>query len=100
MMRIAVIGATGVVGRHVVPRLREHGHEVRAVVRAETDAGALRRLGIDAVQGDMTQSRPDAATSRSMSIADAVAWRAGSSGVVSSIRSDVPPTRKAMLCCT
>ena len=38
-MRIAVIGATGVVGRHVVPRLREHGHEVRAVVRAETDAG-------------------------------------------------------------
>ena len=99
-MRIAVIGATGVVGRHVVPRLREHGHQVRAVVRAETDAGALRRLGIDAVQGDMTQSRPDAATSRSMSIADAVAWRAGSSGAVSSIRSNIPLTRKAMLCCT
>jgi len=52
-MRIAVLGATGVVGRHVVPRLREHGHEVRAVVRTEADAGALRRVGIDAVQGDI-----------------------------------------------
>ena len=53
MMRIAVLGATGVVGRHVVPRLREHGHEVRAVVRTEADAGALRRVEIDAVQGDI-----------------------------------------------
>jgi nucleoside-diphosphate-sugar epimerase len=53
MMRIAVIGATGVVGRHVVPRLREHGHEVRALVRAETDAGALRAVRIDAAQGDI-----------------------------------------------
>jgi 2-alkyl-3-oxoalkanoate reductase len=53
MMRTAVLGATGVVGRDVVPRLREHGREVRAVVRTEADAGALRRVGIDAVQGDI-----------------------------------------------
>jgi nucleoside-diphosphate-sugar epimerase len=32
-MRIAVIGATGVLGRHVVPRLIERGHAVRAGVR-------------------------------------------------------------------
>ena len=52
-MRIAVLGATGVIGRHVVPRLREHGHEVRAQSRGEADAEALRRVGIETVQGDI-----------------------------------------------
>jgi 2-alkyl-3-oxoalkanoate reductase len=53
MMRVAVLGATGVVGRHVVPRLCEHGHEVYAVVRSEADAQILRHIGIEAVQGDI-----------------------------------------------
>jgi len=53
MMRIAVLGATGVVGRHVVSRLHEHGYEVRAVVVAEAEVEALRRRGVDAMQGDI-----------------------------------------------
>jgi 2-alkyl-3-oxoalkanoate reductase len=53
MMRVAVLGATGVVGRHVVPRLCEHGHEVRAVVRSEADAQTLRAIGIEAAHGDI-----------------------------------------------
>jgi nucleoside-diphosphate-sugar epimerase len=53
MMRVAVIGATGIVGRHVVPRLREHGHEARVVAPAEADVEALRRLGVEAAQGDI-----------------------------------------------
>ncbi len=53
MMQVAVIGATGIVGRHVVPRLREHGHHVRAVVRGEADVESLRRVGIEAARGDI-----------------------------------------------
>ncbi|MCW5633346.1 MAG: NAD(P)-dependent oxidoreductase [Rubrivivax sp.] len=34
--RVAVFGATGVLGRHVVAQLLERGHAVRAVVRAES----------------------------------------------------------------
>jgi nucleoside-diphosphate-sugar epimerase len=53
MMRVAVIGATGVIGRQVVQRLREHGHRVRAVARSEADIEALRRVGIEAVPADI-----------------------------------------------
>lgn len=53
MMQVAVVGATGVVGRHVVARLREHGRDVRAVVRNETDVETLRRVGIEAAPADI-----------------------------------------------
>lgn len=52
-MRIGVIGATGVLGKQVVPRLIERGHVVRAIVRHEPEVVRLRRLGIDAAQGDI-----------------------------------------------
>jgi len=52
-MQVAVVGATGVVGRHVVQRLREQGHHARAIVRGETDVERLRRVGIEAVRGDI-----------------------------------------------
>jgi 2-alkyl-3-oxoalkanoate reductase len=52
-MRVAVAGATGVIGRHVVPRLIERGHQVRAIVTKEGEAAALSRLGIDAVVSDL-----------------------------------------------
>jgi uncharacterized protein YbjT (DUF2867 family) len=52
-MRVAVAGATGAIGRHVVPRLIESGHQVRAIVTKEGEAAALSRLGIDAVVGDL-----------------------------------------------
>ncbi len=52
-MRVLVAGATGVLGRQVVPRLIERGHEVRALVRREEQAERLRRMGLDAVLGDV-----------------------------------------------
>ena len=52
-MRILVVGATGVLGRHVVPRLLERGHAVRAVVRREEQAQSLRFLGAEPVSGDI-----------------------------------------------
>ena len=52
-MKIVVIGATGVLGRNVIPRLQERGHHVRAIVRIEQQAVRLRALGIEAVTGDI-----------------------------------------------
>lgn len=52
-MRIGIVGATGVLGKQVAPRLIERGHVVRAIVRHEPEAARLRRLGIDAILGDI-----------------------------------------------
>lgn len=54
-MRILVVGATGVLGRNVIPRLLERGHEVRAVARRAEQVEALRRLGVDARPGDILE---------------------------------------------
>ena len=52
-MRIAVIGATGVLGRHLVPRLIGRGHAVCATARKEADLDRLKRLGAEAVPADI-----------------------------------------------
>lgn len=52
-MRVVVVGATGVLGRHTLPRLMERGHSVSAVVRRPDDVTRLRRLGVDAHRGDI-----------------------------------------------
>lgn len=52
-MRISIVGATGVLGRHVLPRLLERGHEVKAVVRKHDHAAHLERLGVQACIGDI-----------------------------------------------
>lgn len=52
-MKIAVVGATGVLGRHVVPRLLERGHEVRAVVRSHYQSTQLDSIGVQAFVGDI-----------------------------------------------
>lgn len=52
-MRIGIVGATGVLGRQVVPRLVERHHQIRAIVRRATEVERLRRLGVDAVLGDI-----------------------------------------------
>ncbi len=51
--RIAVAGATGVLGLNVVPRLLEAGFEVRALVRSERHLALMRRLGAEASVGDI-----------------------------------------------
>ena len=52
-MRVVIFGATGVLGRHVVPRLVERGHQVRVVVRQPTQATTFQQLGVDARLGDI-----------------------------------------------
>ena len=47
---VAVLGATGVYGRHLVPRLAAAGYRIRALVRAPASAviGAACGAGIHA----------------------------------------------------
>jgi nucleoside-diphosphate-sugar epimerase len=47
-----VTGATGLVGHHVVERLRRDGWSVRAFVRDAARAGALSRAGVELATGD------------------------------------------------
>lgn len=49
-MRVAVTGATGVIGRKVVPALLGAGHEVVGLARTPEKARLLERLGARAVQ--------------------------------------------------
>jgi nucleoside-diphosphate-sugar epimerase len=53
VMHVAVIGATGALGRHVVPRLLERGHHVRTLVRRVEQGERLRRTGASPVLGDI-----------------------------------------------
>jgi len=59
-MRVLVVGATGALGRQVVPRLLERGHAVNAVTTRPEAVAHLRVIGADAFVGDIL----DAATLR------------------------------------
>jgi nucleoside-diphosphate-sugar epimerase len=52
VMRIFVAGATGVIGRRLVPLLLQEGHEVAAMTRRADAAAGLRALGAQPVVAD------------------------------------------------
>ncbi|MEO6574246.1 MAG: NAD(P)-dependent oxidoreductase, partial [Polyangiaceae bacterium] len=56
-MRVFVAGATGVIGRALVPKLRAAGHTVIAMTRSEEGADALRKTGIEAEVSDALDER-------------------------------------------
>lgn len=68
-MRILLTGATGVVGRRVVPLLVEAGHRVTAVGRTPEKRGALSRAGATPVELDLFDPR---AVGRALAGHDAV----------------------------
>jgi nucleoside-diphosphate-sugar epimerase len=51
-MRVFVAGATGAIGRQLVPRLVAGGHEVHGMTRTESKQGMLRELGAVPVVAD------------------------------------------------
>lgn len=69
-MRVFVAGATGAIGKQLVPRLVEAGHEVHGMTRSESKQSMLRQLGAvpvvaDALDRDqvakvVAKARPDA----------------------------------------
>jgi len=46
-MRVLIAGATGAIGRPLVPRLQAAGHEVAALARSEAKAQQLRERGVE-----------------------------------------------------
>ena len=52
-MRVFVAGASGAIGRPLVPKLVAAGHEVTGMTRSEAKAGAIRQAGADAAVVDV-----------------------------------------------
>ena len=69
-MRVFVAGATGAIGKRLVPKLVEHGYQVIATTRSTNKLDLLRRLGAEPVIMDglnaaevgeaVARTRPDA----------------------------------------
>src|SRR5919199_1169936 len=53
MMRVFVAGATGAIGKQLVPRLVEAGHEVHGMTRSESKQAMLQELGAVPVVADV-----------------------------------------------
>jgi nucleoside-diphosphate-sugar epimerase len=51
--RVAVVGATGVLGRALIPLLLNHGYRVRAIVRSTAKAREVLPPGIEIAAGDL-----------------------------------------------
>jgi nucleoside-diphosphate-sugar epimerase len=51
-MKILIAGATGIIGRKIIPILIEEGHEVFAMVRNNKDNNSILEMGATPVNGD------------------------------------------------
>src|SRR5216683_6482463 len=60
-MKVALTGATGFIGSHILTELHEHGHEVTALVRDDTQADIVKARGATPVVIDLSD-RPAVAT--------------------------------------
>lgn len=93
-MRIAVIGATGVLGRHLIPRLVERGHEVRGSARTEAGETLVAAMNAEPVRADILDAASlDAAVAgceAALHLATAIptAWGTGDWAVNDRIRTD------------
>jgi nucleoside-diphosphate-sugar epimerase len=52
-MKVALTGATGYIGSHVLTELQEHGHEVTPLVRGDTQADIVAARGAKAAVADL-----------------------------------------------
>jgi dihydroflavonol-4-reductase len=55
-MRVFMTGATGFIGGHVARKLAERGDEVVALVRSPDKADPLKGLGVELVEGDLSDA--------------------------------------------
>jgi uncharacterized protein YbjT (DUF2867 family) len=52
-MKVALTGATGYIGSHVLTELQDHGHEVTALVRDNTQADIVKARGATPAVADL-----------------------------------------------
>jgi len=52
-LKVFLAGASGVIGKPLIPALTDAGHEVTAITRSEQSAEAIRAAGAEAVLGDV-----------------------------------------------
>src|SRR6266576_2724012 len=52
-MKVALTGATGFIGSHVLKELHDHGHEVTALVRDDAGAGTVADRGATPIVVDL-----------------------------------------------
>lgn len=71
--RVYVTGATGFIGGHVARRLLKEGADVTALVRPQSGAGELERLGVRVVRGNVTEPATLDLTDHDVAI-HAAAW--------------------------
>ena len=57
-MNVALTGATGFIGSHILADLQEHGHQVTALVRDASQAETLAGRGATAIVVDL-YDRPE-----------------------------------------
>ena len=84
-MRIFVAGATGALGRRLVPLLAADGHEVTAMTRTAGKAAGLRAAGAEPVVGDaldrdavlraVSAARPEVVVLQATALAGLTNWR-------------------------
>lgn len=55
-MRVFLTGGTGFIGAHVARKLRERGDDVVALARSPEKAAALRELGCEVIEGDLSDA--------------------------------------------
>lgn len=77
-MSVLVTGATGFLGRHLLPLLVARGDRVRALVRQGTDASPVEELGAEVVRGDLLDEaglrRAAAGASLVFHLAGLISW--------------------------
>ncbi|PXA03194.1 hypothetical protein DDZ13_13295 [Coraliomargarita sinensis] len=73
-MRFLLLGATGQIGRLLVPKLLQDGHELTALVRDASAASDLAEIGVQLAEGDL-ENTFDEAVAKGY---DAVIFTAGS----------------------
>jgi len=54
-MRVFVIGGTGFLGTHLLPKLLNRGHDVTVLTRRIIEVSRLETLGISGIVGDLLQ---------------------------------------------
>jgi nucleoside-diphosphate-sugar epimerase len=52
-MKVALTGATGFIGSHILTELQEHGHEITALVRDDAGAGTVESRGATPIVADL-----------------------------------------------